>query len=474
MKIEKNGLTLTHHADGRYTCDDLATVPQRFVEIHGEESIKEAIEKWISSFRALAHMRLQTKEERDAVPDAEALRIGQQRHDIIVDQIHKDVAHLTLFEQFLFWGGYWWYYHPDLMAQVTYRDYSEILSTLHNMSSKLIVAALPDQIKKSVEGMKLRKMDNRNGHYALLFTEDTGGPETRRIITDTQLFELREVGGYSYLDISAEGQPIARCCCRRGGERAFFDGTRLMSHEAFRTCAPKTILIKDGYKVNSTGCSIVNGQLYPLIDADDKVAHTTGAFFGMVEFTRKDQIEAIAMAESSAARMQIKGNEVFLDDQELKPIGIFDPAPTSLLDSGFTLVGWSEFREVVSLRYNKVAVVDDRQDWIQLVTTSFGEELGENLVACHTDSAEQALAFILQEKPEAVILDMHFTPEQRFEGLWIANQLHEKGFAGAILLASSYGMESLKAMQKLITRPTIATGKDIGRVRLALCGKLKD
>lgn len=471
-RIVKNGLTLTDNGRGGFTCDDLATIPQRFADLCGAEAVQDVRDGLIAGLRAEVVACYATKEERDATPAEEAQRIGQERFDAIVDQIRASVEQLDQYSQLLFWNGYWWYYHPELMAQVAYKSRPEIVNLSIQKSTSYLTRALPESIQQSVADMTLANTVINGGHFALLFIENRGRVETRRIITDTQLFELRDIGGYEYLDITDDGQPIIRCCCRRGGERCFFDGQRLMSHDRFQTCAPKTVLIDGGYKVNSTKCTIVNGQLYELIDVDDKVAQTTGAWMGMVDFTRQQQIDAIRMAEESAAKMRVEDGKVLLDGTELKPIGVFAPAPMSLLESGFTLVGWSGFDEILTIKYPSVMVVDDRPDWIEQVSANFGQQVN-TFTACLTRSAETAFDAIMRHNPAAVILDMHLTEEERFEGLWVANSLANSDFGGDVLLASSYPDEQLRAMQKLIRRPTIATGKNIERVRLALCGKLK-
>jgi hypothetical protein len=42
----------------------------------------------------------------------------------------------------------------------------------------------------------------------------------------------------------------------------------------------------------------------------------------------------------------------------------------------------------------------------------------------------------LKTDPEAVLLDMHLTLEEEFDGLWIANELVSRGFAGEIMIIS--------------------------------------
>ena len=104
-------------------------------------------------------------------------------------------------------------------------------------------------------------------------------------------------------------------------------------------------MIDGGYKVNSTECTIVNGQLFDLIDVDDKVAHTTGAWLGMVDFTRYDAANAIEIAKQSAEYMQVKDDLVMRDGVVLRPKGVFQPSSATLLESGFALYDWSEFSE---------------------------------------------------------------------------------------------------------------------------------
>ena len=230
-----------------------------------------------------------------------------------------------------------------------------------------------------------------------------------------------------------------------------------------------TVVIDGGYKVNSTKVSIVNGQLFELIDEDDKLAHTTGAFMDMCDFSGPDSAKAFKGAEESGDLMRVVDGRVSLAGKELRPIGMFMPSKVTLLDSGFSLYDWSDFHESAALRFGNVLVVDDNRKWLESVQAEFGEELE---VECfQTNSAHKALAHILKLNPEVLLLDMHLTEEEKFEGLWIANQLTDKGFSGKIMITSSYGPEALRAMQTLIRGSVEIPGKDLANVRHCLRGK---
>lgn len=466
--IKRNGLKLIPQSSG-FFCQDLAEIPSRFEEHFSREEAEGISLEFLGHIRSVTKGKFSTKEETERHSEQELREVGQQIFDRVVEELSEQLAEKSLFEKTIFWLGEWWYYHPVFLRE-TVMDRSVIWEKQHELSKKVILSVLPEPVRRVTEGMTLASMNVNFGHFALLFCNGNEG--VRRIVTDTQLYELHGVFGYSYLDLDVDGKPIARSRCNRGGERAFFDGTRLMSHPQFQTCAPKTILIEGGYKVNSTQCTIVSGQLFDLIDVEDKVAQTTGAFMGICDFTSGQMADAAELAESSAKQMRIKEGVVYLNGEALQPVGIFMPSSIRLLDNGFTLYDWSEFHEIETVRYKSVLVVDDNQSWIDSVVAEFGEEVKE-LTSFQTNSADDALAKILEVNPGAVVLDIHLTPEERFDGLWVANQLAQNGFSGVIMVASSYGDETLRAMQRLIKTSTVATGKNLERIRKVLYGQEK-
>ncbi len=479
MKIEKNGLNFTMNEDGSYFCDDLLNLPQIFEERYSWKEIEQAIREHIKVVRGAHSIRLASKEEYDAIPQ----EVQKQKSDGIFDNILSGISinHLSLFHRFLFWFGDWWYYSPEMTLMLQHPDTGPIYDSANEIVGKFILPILPTPVSDSVSGMKLINAANGYGHFALLFIDEK--KELRRIITDSQLFEIHGVFGYIYLDITCDGKPVARFACDKGGGRGFFDGVRLMSHENFQTCAPKTIIIHGGYKVNSTRCTIVNGMLFDLVDIDDKVAHTTGTIYlpwgvgKILDFDFNDHMEAVRLAKSSGSKMKVENGIVFLDNKELRPVGIFTSSKITLLDSGFSFYDWSDFHEIrefcfeeEKIKYKYVLVVDDDESWIDAVNNAFDKEI-ETLESFKTNSAYEALLKILISNPEAVFLDMHFNDEERFDGLWIANELAKRGFAGDILITSSYGDEALRAMQKLIKRKTMAPGKNLNKIRECLYGK---
>ncbi|MFZ6015166.1 MAG: response regulator [Patescibacteria group bacterium] len=471
MKIKKNGLTLSMRADGSYVCDDLSGVPKVFVELYDEEAVGAAIRDNLLVLRKSAKLQ-KKQDDPDCMTDADRKVEGLAILNKVILELERqiDSAGLDLFAKFMFCMNDWWYWHPVIQTRISI-DSSAMWQDAAERLTKMLVPCLPKPVQHVVRNMKLQTVVLNGQHFAMLFDQDHNG--TRRIVTDTQLFELKGVHGYVYLDITTDGMPVARSKCGRGGERAFFDGVRLMAHDWFETCAPKTVIVDGGYKVNSTRCTIVNGMLFDLVDEDDVVAHTHGCWgpFG-ADWSAEEKANSTAMAEASGKLITVRGDEVTLGNKALKPHGVFAPSAISLLDSGFSLYDWSEFHEIDSIRYEHVLVVDDNPTWIAAVTEEFGDEIAK-LEVCLTESGQEALRRILEANPDAVLLDMHLTPEERFDGLWIANQLADAEFRGQVLICSSYADEALQAMCKLIRIKTLAPGKDPAKVRLALCGKLK-
>ena len=465
--VTANGLTHTVHPDGSFICEELQRLPETFAERFTVDGVKAMIEAQINRIGELAFLVYESKEQRDAEQhDAEATRRRNQAGREIFDrEVAKiDISHLSLFQQFLYWFGDWWYVHPMKM-QVRFRNTDKIRDCAPDYLSPTILSILPVSLRKVVENMELANTAVAYGHFALMFVDHD--KRFRRIITDTQLFEIRGVYGYIYLDVTPNGKPLARSRCDKGGERAFFDGVHLMAHPRFQTCAPWAVMLNgSGYKVNSTQCTIVNGQLFPLIDVDDRVAHTTGEFMGYVDFSARDQVEADTLAKQSAARMQVVGDKVFLDGTELKPLGRFAPSETTITETGFVHYNWSTFEPIMAARYPRILVVDDNEEWTTMVVRNFQKHCAVQFVV--TSNASHALQVILTINPPAVLLDMHLTEDERFDGLWIANQLAAHNFAGDILITSSYPEPHLRAMQQLIRRNTEAPGKNIERLHKLL------
>lgn len=462
LEIVKGELHFSQNGNG-FVCRELIELPKRFEEMHKTGKVMETIENYIAKLRSIFQLKYATKEEHDAVPKEERMKLAEPIFDQVVKSI--DTSDLPLFQKLLFWTSDWWYYNHQLRSQCTFEGWSDKEVT-NQIFKDFVLALLPKQVQEELSGMKAINTAIAFGHFAILF--DSDGKGTRRIITDTQLFEIHDVEGYCYLDITAEGKPIARSRTSRDGERAFFDGERLMSHDMFQTCAPKTVVIKGGYKVNSTHCTIINGMLFPLIEGEDAVAKTTGAFMGMCDFTTTQALESFALSEATGTRLKMKGAGIYLDEKELKPIGVFQPSSVHLLDSGFSLYDWSDFHEVMNCRFDSVLIVDDRKDWIDRFRQAFGSEI-THLKEVLTSDREYALQAIIENKPEVVILDMHLSATEGFEGLWIANQLHTLGFGGRIVIASSYPDEQLQAMTLLIKGKVWAPGKNIDRIRKLLC-----
>ena len=180
----------------------------------------------------------------------------------------------------------------------------------------------------------------------VLFVEQFDGD-----VAPLDLIELHGVFGYIYLDISQSGTPVARSCCSVGGGRAFFDGVRLMAHRDFLTCAPRTVMIEGGYKVNSTGVSIINGTVYSTVDSDDALSQGTGSdsLFGRLDgLTVKDASRSHATLLARAGRLRVQDGVAYLDEQALTPRFSFKPSRVELLPSGFSLYHWAEIEKTAS------------------------------------------------------------------------------------------------------------------------------
>jgi CheY-like chemotaxis protein len=463
IEIIKGELHFNQKENG-FVCRELVEIPKRFETVFNTATVDVAIQTHLNHLREMFELSFATKEERDAVPENQRKEGG----GLVFDELVKTISTsgLSLFQQLMFWMSDWWYYNQTLRTKCSFNWSTEYKNSIDVLIREFVLALLPKQVQSAVEGMTASTTAVGFGHFAILFVDNDSS--VRRIITDTQLFEMHDVSGYTYLDITAEGKPVARSVTSRNGGRAFFDGTYLMSHDMFCTCAPKTVVINSGYKVNSTQCTVVNGILFPLIESNDAVARTTGAFMGMSEFSNVQALESYALSEATGTRLKIDGSRVSLDNKELKPIGVFQPSSVHLLESGFALYDWSDFHEVMNCRFNSVLVIDDKKDWINRFQQAFGTEI-QNLKDILTNDREKALRSIIEEKPEVVILDMHLTESEGFEGLWIANQLFINGFEGKIVIASSYPDKQLEAMTALIKGKVWAPGKNIDRIRKLLC-----
>lgn len=183
-----------------------------------------------------------------------------------------------------------------------------------------------------------------------------------------------------------------------------------MTHRRFETCAPKTVAIDGGYRVNSTHSTIINGMLLDLVDADDKVAQTHGAGpFGCLDFTTLESLESYRLSEAGGATMKVRGNKILSAGKELQPIGYFAPSHTKLLENGFTRYEPSEFHEIERFRFSNVMAVDDRQDFLDAFQGRFKEKI-RSLKTLNPRSKKDAVESILRTDPEAALLDMHLTP----------------------------------------------------------------
>lgn len=439
---------------------ELQSIPALFEKQWAVSQIEGAIKSFLDFLRGMAEKRYPDEKTHDSVPKAERQALGLRSFDAIVASI--DTSSLSLFQKFLFWMSDWWYYDPRMREQV-YFCLSKANEYINSRITEFMIPALPEGIRSVLSKMDVIGVATGFGHFAILFNDEEN--EIRRIVTDTELFEIRGVLGYNYINIAPDGKPFARCVTHQGGGRAFFDGVRLMSHDRFQTCAPKVAFFKGGYKVNSTQVTIVNGVLLPLIEEQDKVAHTTGAFMGMVDFSNTQAVESYRLTDETAQRLTVNKGIVHLDKKPLKPLGVFEPSRKQELDNGFTLYEYAEFRENTEPAYDHIMVVDDRTTWIEAVVEAFPEV--KRVDRIETSNAAKALAAITTQKPEVVLLDMHLSDEERFEGLWIAREAKKAGYNGRILIASSYADEALQAMS-VLTGGLEAPGKNLERIKKLL------
>lgn len=466
LNFTRGSLNFTPNTKGGFICDELKGLPEAFAKAYAcGDDLANDIEARIDRFRKLFQIRCASKEMHDQMPETERHARGAEIFDQILPTIRQRMEGLNPMEQFLFWLGDWWYYNTDIRTQLAAGNVEWIYENNRDLVKKYILPILPEQVRKNVNAADSTNISIGFGHFAIMFVFKN--ERMRRIVTDTQLFELRGVAGYTYLDITPDGKPIARSCCEQGGERAFFDGVHLMSHDRFQTCAPKTVMISGGYKVNSTRCTIVNGMLFDLIDVDDKVAQTTGAFMGHCSFSNSDAIASYALAEASATLMRVENDTVLLNGEALAPIGVFLPARVKLLENGFSHYDWSDFEKVSRIVFDSVLVIDDSQAWIDKLSVQFGTKV-KDLQLHLTTNRQNALAEILTRNPKALLLDMHLTPEEEFDGLWIARSLIKSGSQTTIMIASGYPEEHLRAMRVLINAPVHIPGKDLDRVRKCL------
>ncbi|EKE29410.1 MAG: hypothetical protein ACD_2C00180G0003 [uncultured bacterium (gcode 4)] len=468
LLIKKNWLNLSLHGNS-YLCKELFEVQDRFDELHSPEEKRREMEDDINGFiqQVWKWAKLRRTSESDKRSEEELENLGKEIFDTELAKLQQATSSFSPLKKLLFWlWDYWWYYNTEFRAKITVSNPDKKLTS--SIAKKYLFEALPETIKESVGNMRIANVAVGYWHFAILFVD--WDKNLRRIVTDSQLFELRWVYGYSYLDITPEGKPIARSVCNQGGERCFFDGERLMAHDKFQTCAPKTTIIDWGYKVNSTRCTIVNGKLCELIDVDDSVAYTTWAFMGHCDFSTQEALKSFKMNEESANNMKVRNWEITLNWEKIKPVGIFSPSNTKLLENWFTLFEFSDFHEIDNYIYNKVMIVDDKADFIRAASEKL--KWVPRLSSLATSSKKDALDNILNTDPEAVLLDMHLTEWEEFDGLWIANELESRWFKWEIMLISGYWRAKLEAMRVLIKKSWVhVPGKDLKKIDSCLYGK---
>lgn len=277
--ISRNSLNFACNADGSYVCRELASIPGRFAQIYkdnGRELIAHHLEAMGKAYRSKRNLTAAEELEGSAVDprDLEGAKLFERA---VRAQVFPEGT--TLFEELLFWvSDGWRYYHPILSKEVYISsDNLNVMRKVMRDMYGMLVPCLPPQVQDTVKDMEIVRTALRGEHFAILF--DDKRQEVRRIVTDTQLFELHGAYWHDYLDMLENGKPFARFACHRDGGRAFFDGRRLMSHERFDTCAPRVYPeIGGGYTVESRGVTVMSGKLLDEEKYSSKEPHWLGHF----------------------------------------------------------------------------------------------------------------------------------------------------------------------------------------------------
>ena len=470
--IEKNGLHFVPQLDGNFICQELGDIPGNFNKKFKEDpecanALQEMIQK--IKYLALNKVRFRKHVNVESMSETEQVARAQEIYAAWLAKREKAFKKKSLFQQFLIWSSGYFMYEVEQYSEIydvapAHSIWSDLIDITNDFIPKYVLDVLPKAVQEILKGQMFLNSTCSEKHFALLFGATHDG--NRYIVTDRFLLQYPNVGQYVYLSMTKDGYPVARSTTSaEGGGRAFFDGRRLMTHDRFHTCAPKTIVLGSHYKVNSTKCTVIDGKLFDLLEVDDEVAHSTGnnrGWFSEQNWDYKDKLKSHDMYKQTAKLLRFDVQEIFLGEQKLVPIGSFLDSKKTLLDSGFTLFAWSEFQTNPD-RLPKILCVDDNKEWIEKVAVAFPKaELME------TSNKHEALEQIVKVNPEVLLLDMHLTSDEEFDGLWIANQLAAHNFQGKVFLASSYGQEALKAMQKLIKMPVEIPGKNIEKIRLLL------
>lgn len=320
MEITKNGLTFKQAPDGSLLCQEILEFTEGFKQRYGTGEVEKAVDLFLSLWRngAIAF-------DSDEPSAKNRVALGRKRFDAALVRLIPKVKRMSTLERLLFW---FCSLGPELALfnhiSNTHIDRDRFKM---DMLSQFLVQAFPMPIWREVVGHygELRGAASHEEHFALLFEQKDGGgrdTQVRRIVTDTQLIEIRDITGYRYINMMADGKTLCRWACDKHPEdrsRAFFDGIRLMRHPRLTTCAPHPVFSREGYAVESHGCTIINGMLYDVF------------------LKRGKQNESVPPD-------RIGQDWVGIGGEKKKPIGRFLPSKITLLDSGFSLYGWSEFQ----------------------------------------------------------------------------------------------------------------------------------
>ncbi len=205
----------------------MAQMVRRFNEVHGGEVVAAF---WQEAARCIDY------EDRAAGTKADA-----ERH--FLDEMQKSYpptdSPLHELLRALHDSHYIWspFYEGTRGSGTTYD--SARLEMNDERARTLVTEALPEHLQRALVGFTLINTAAAGERFALLF--ENKSTNTRRIVTDTQCFELLDVAaGFDYLDISSDGQLVARM--KSGpegtyqGSRVIFDGERVMAHPNQYSC----------------------------------------------------------------------------------------------------------------------------------------------------------------------------------------------------------------------------------------------
>lgn len=302
-----------------------AAIAQRFTELYGDK-LDEIIAEHIRTVREGCSIN---PDKYKNIPEPERMRQGRAMFDLHHRNAGKSAQPASLAKLIYWLNGDWFFSgFPNWYEEVN----TSAVRKNTELIAEMVIAVLPEQLLAQVRDMKLLSSNSTKEHFGLLF--DSGRSDRiRRIITDTDLFEVRGMHGFDYLDMLENGKLVARSMCGemkygscKTRNRAFFDGERLMTLPGFSSCAASTKQIFGGYCVDSWYGKIINGWHFyhqPTLSGPQDP-------LGNLDY----------------AKLKVQGDEVVLDGEVVKPQAVFLPSRKTLLENGFTLYDWSEYHQI--------------------------------------------------------------------------------------------------------------------------------